>query len=414
MIKVYIVGIGMGNVETLTIGARETIGNSHALIGARRMVDSFPDFRGQKAYEITPDAITSWISSLKQAETVSVVMSGDVGFFSGTAKLVQALEEKNTAAGERGEALPFQVELIPGISSVQYFCAKLKTSWEDARIVSLHGREGNAAGEVQTNEKTFFLTGSDHPVQQICKTLAEAGMGQVTVHAGERLSYGDEKITSGTAEALQHRSFDTLSVMLVENGSTVKRPMVSYGLEDEFFIRGEVPMTKAEVRSVTISKLHLKKDDCVYDIGAGTGSVSVELALAAEQGQVFAIENNPDGVKLIHENRMRLGAWNLHVVEGTAPEVMAGLPAPDKAFIGGTKGNMEAILICLLEKNPSVRVVINAIALESMAEAIQLLKKYEFTSIDVVQLSAARGRKAGSYHLMIGQNPVFIISGERS
>lgn len=413
MKQIYIVGIGMGNPETLTLGGQRCIDESQALIGAKRMVDSFSVGNAKKQYAIAPDEIVEWISAQNEIQIISVLMSGDVGFFSGTKKLCTLLEEKNVQKKAAGKAPFCNVELVPGISSLQYFCSKLKLSWEDAKIVSLHGREANAVGMVQTNKKTFFLTGSDHPAQEICKRLTKAGLGHVEVAVGERLSYAEETIVVGSAEILSEQSFDSLSVVLVQNENIQKREQQSYGFSDDCFLRANVPMTKEEVRSATLSKLQISKSDVIYDVGAGTGSVSIEMALMAEEGQVYAVETNLEAVELIHSNREKFGAWNLQVQSGKAPKALEDLPVPDKAFLGGTKGNMDEIIALLVKKNPAIRVVINAIALESMWEALQVLKKYEFETIDVVQLSLAKAREVGEFHMMTGQNPIFIISAQR-
>jgi precorrin-6Y C5,15-methyltransferase (decarboxylating) len=200
--------------------------------------------------------------------------------------------------------------------------------------------------------------------------------------------------------------------MLVENNKTIERPVVTHGIKDVLFERGQVPMTKNEIRSISLSKLQLRPGDIVYDVGAGTGSVSVEMALQAYEGSVYAVEFNEEALDLIRRNAEKFGAWNLEVVAGKAPEALADLPAPDRAFIGGSKGNLAEILELLVKKNPKIRVVVNAITLETMAEALEQFRKLGFEDIDVVQIFAAHGKAAGSYHMMQGQNPVFIISGE--
>ena len=140
------------------------------------------------------------------------------------------------------------------------------------------------------------------------------------------------------------------------------------------------------------------------------GSVSVELARAARLGTVYAVEKNPEALPLLEENRRRFGAWNLRIVPGEAPGALAALPAPDRVFVGGSSGGLLEILRTAKEKNPGVRAVVNTVTLETLAEAVPALKACGFPEPDVVQLSAARARKAGNYHLMTGQNPVFILS----
>ena len=197
--------------------------------------------------------------------------------------------------------------------------------------------------------------------------------------------------------------------LVVENPEAGSLP-VTHGLDDEPFIRGKVPMTKGEVRSVSLSRLRLKQDSVVYDVGAGTGSVSIEMALQAWEGMVYAIEKNPEAVALIGENQKKFRASNIQVVEGLAPEAMEDLPAPTHAFIGGSSGNLKEIMELLLRKNPACRIVINAIALESVAETLNCLKALPVTDVDISSVTAARSKALGRYHMMMGQNPVYIIS----
>ncbi len=409
MKKIYLVGIGMGNIETLTEQGRKAIDASELLIGAERMVNAFPDYQGDTCYAISPSKIMDYIMGHRSYKTVTVIFSGDVGFFSGAKKLNEAIEDSKADGGLWSE---YETEYIPGISSLQYFSAKLKLPWEDTKVVSLHGREDNIIGAVRNNAKVFFLTGGDYSVKRVCGILSDNNLKKAVIHVGERLSYPDERIVRGTAESLAGQEFDPLAVMLVENDKIIERSVVTHGVKDELFERGQVPMTKSEIRSVSLSKLRLRPDDIVYDVGAGTGSVSVEMALQACEGSVYAVEFNEEALDLIRRNAERFGVWNLEVIEGKAPEALEKLPAPDRVFIGGSKGNLAQILELLIKKNPKVRVVVNAITLETMAEAIEQFKKLGFEDIDIVQIFAAHGKAAGSYHMMQGQNPVFIISGE--
>ena len=199
-----------------------------------------------------------------------------------------------------------------------------------------------------------------------------------------------------------------LTAVLIEN----ERPemVITHGLEDECFLRDKVPMTKSEVRSISLSKLELCRDSVVYDVGAGTGSVSIEMALQASEGYVYAIEKKSEAVELIRKNQKKFGVSNLEVISGLAPEALEDLPVPTHAFIGGSSGNLEQIMELLLHKNPRIRIVINAIALETVAEALSCVKKLPVERTDIVTVSVGKSKELGHYHMMMGQNPVYVIS----
>ena len=394
--KVYLIGVGLGNPATMTLEARAAIEESTLLIGAPRLLEGY---EGRTC--LPRIAAADIAAAIHEAPTgpVAVLLSGDVGFYSGAKNLYPLLEGH-------------QVVTIPGISSLVYFCARLRTPWQDAFLVSAHGRAHNAPGAVQSHGKTFLLTGGTYRAGDLCRQLTEWGLGHVTVHVGERLSYPDEAITTGTAAQLAGKEFDSLAVVLAENPAPVRRPFSAPGLPDEAFLRDKVPMTKEEVRCLSIAKLRLEPCHTLWDVGAGTGSVSCEGALAVNEGRVFAVEQKAEAVELLEKNKAALGLTNLHIVPGTAPEALRDLPAPDRVFLGGSSGNMEAILRCALEKNPAVRVVVNAVTLETTAEILRCFAALDLTDTDMVQVAATRTRKAGRYHLMDAQNPVWIVSGE--
>lgn len=399
--QLYLVGIGMGNEKNRTVEAEQICQSADLLIGARRMLQSVKT-EGKAVFEsYKPDEIAAYLAEHPQYETAAVLLSGDIGFYSGAKKLYDAIE--------RTEGLE-QMEIYPvsGISSVVYFCGKLGVSWEDVHLLSLHGRKQNLIDAVKYHEKVFVLCGEKDGIPKICSKLKEYGLGDVKVAVGTDLSYEQERIVQGTAESLMKEDFAPLSVLLICNPDVKKR--IGHGLDDDLFLRGKVPMTKSEVRSISLSKLRLHKDAVVWDVGAGTGSVSIEAASLAKDGVVYAIEKKDEAIDLLEQNKRKFGTDNLEIIKGLAPEALEGLPAPTHAFIGGSSGNLKEILEVLLEQNPRVRVVINAIALETVAEAMQCLKSMAFTDVDIAQVSVAKGKKLGSYEMMMGQNPVYIFS----
>ena len=393
--KVYLIGVGMGNPGTMTAEALEAVRACPVLVGAPRLLESWT--QDHDCVPLIAGADIAEYIGKQQEGPIGVLLSGDTGFYSGAKRLWALLEDH-------------EVVTLPGISSLSYFCSKLHTDWQDVKIVSAHGRSHNVVGEIQRNGRTFALTGGSTKAQDICRELTGRGLGDVTVSVGERLSYPDERVVTGTAAELAEETFADLSVLLAVNPRPVTRPWNGSGLPDEAFLRGNVPMTKEEVRALALSKLRLAERHVVWDVGAGTGSVSVECALSCPAGRVFAVEKKEEALALLEENRERFHAANLSIVGGTAPEALKDLPAPDRVFIGGTSGELGEILDVIFDKNPAARVVCTAVTLETVAEAAKLFAHME--GADMVQVSATRTRSAGRYHLMDAQNPVWFFSGE--
>lgn len=392
--KVTVIGIGPGGEQCLTAEAKAVLQDCDTIIGAKSVVESLHSNK-ITYYEFMPQNIRSILEQHPVIRHAAVVMRGDVGFYSGTKKLLDVLEG-------------YYVTLLPGISSVIAFAAKLGVSWDDAVFISLHGREANLIHTVVENKKVFVLTGGDNTIDKICKRLCEYDFGKISVVVGERLTYSDEKITYGCAVDFCERKFDSLAVIYIEHDSAVRR--YRHGISDEEFIRGDVPMTKSEVRTISMSKLALPANAIVYDIGAGTGSVSVECALAAYEGQVYAIEKEADALELIRQNKFKFRTENLHIIEGMAPEAIKNLPMPTHAFIGGSAGNLQDIIAELIQKNPTVRIVVNTVTLETQTEAAVCAKLFQFTEYETVLVNISRSRKLGRYHMMTAQNPVSVIT----
>ncbi|MDO4623003.1 MAG: precorrin-6y C5,15-methyltransferase (decarboxylating) subunit CbiE [Eubacteriales bacterium] len=396
MSEIALIGIGMGTWRSMTVEAKEFCDNADLLIGAGRMLDAVEDGKQERVREYLPDRVAACIAGHPDAERIAILMSGDIGFYSGARKLL--------------EKLPADVRVMPGISSVVYFCSQLQTAWDDLKLTSSHGASCNLIGEIRRNRKVFSILGKGDAAAELCRKLCFYEMENVVVHIGENLGYPEEKILTGAPSDFTDYAGTPLSVVLVENPAPFQ--VLTHGIPDEAFLRDKVPMTKEEVREISLSKLRLTENSVIYDVGAGSGSVSIECALQAVQGQVYAVEKNPTAVQLLHANKKKFCADNLTIVEGLAPEALEDLPVATHAFIGGSSGNMAQILELLLKKNPEIRVVVNAITLETVHEALEAFKNLPFTNEDVVSVSAAKSKQVGRYHMMMGQNPVYVISAD--
>lgn len=393
--KISLVGVGMGAEKTLTLEGKKALNEAELLIGAKRMTEAVQKPGQMVLHEYRSEKIVEYIREHPKYRTVAIALSGDVGFYSGAKKLINQLDGN--------------VEVICGISSVVYFMSKIGLSWDDAKIVSAHGRNCNLISLIRHNPKVFSILGTEDGVAVLASRLVYYGMGDVTLYVGENLSYENEKIFHDKAANLTEYRGDALSVVTACNEKATPLSAV-HGISDGEFLRGKAPMTKEEVRTVSLSKLRLSEDSVCYDVGAGTGSVSVEMALRAWMGQVYAIEKKEDALALLKENKKKFAVDNLVIIPGVAPEAMTELPAPTHAFIGGSSGNMQDIINLLLEKNPKVRIVINCITLETVTEAMNAIRDFGLEDVDIVQLAAARSKSIGRYHMMMGENPIYIIS----
>ena len=378
--KLYIVGSGPGSNSQLTDIAKLTIYDAKRVLCTR---------------ELPMKTIMSKLKDSANSGTV-VLVSGDSGFFSLGKSIVSEFSDI------------YDIEVIPGISSIQYFCSKLKTSYDDAVIISLHGREGSIVPKVAYNKKVIALTGGDNSAQSICEKLCKHGLGNVIVSVGERLSYKEERIVVKKAADIIDMEFDALVVLCIENACAANPHRTLY---DKDFERKNIPMTKEEVRWISTQKLGVCPQDIVFDIGAGSGSVSVELARKAFDGFVFAIEKREAACDLIRVNALMHGAHNIEIVEGEAPWAFDVLPVPDKAFIGGSCGNMGSIIENLISRNPSIRLVANAVTMQTVQEAIDSYRKHGIKNTDIVCVNIAKSMKTGGYDMMTAQNPVYIITG---
>lgn len=399
MPNVYIIGIGPGANRTMTREAEDIIRNSDCLIGDKRMLKPFEHLNKPVFLSSSVVEICDYLAGRGENDQAAVLVSGDVGFYSLAKRLAAVNPEK-------------KVELICGISSLQYFCAKHKIPWEDVNVLSLHGRKGTAVNRVRNHPAVFIMTGGSVTPAQVCRELCQAGLEQAKVSVGEDLSYPWERITTGTARTLAEKDFSALSVMLVFNDKISPPGFVTHGLPDELFRRGRTPMTKQEVRTVILSKLQLKLTDIAFDIGAGTGSVAVEMALRLTDGEVYALEKDAEAVRLLEENKQLFSAYNLHIRQTVAPDGLAELPVPDKVFIGGSGGNLQAILKAVYARNPLARVVISAITLETLSATVTYYQDRPDLNVEIISVAVARAQKLGNYNLLKGQNPVFIITAE--
>ncbi|WOC32415.1 MULTISPECIES: precorrin-6Y C5,15-methyltransferase (decarboxylating) subunit CbiT [Caproicibacterium] len=396
--KVYLVGAGVGGRQGLTAEAAEVLARCGCVFGEGQLLETLQT-ACPKIGQTAPEKIQSYLDAHPQVQEAAVVFYGDPGFYGESERLRDALKDTCTVEG------------TAGVSCIAYFCARVGCTWGDAKLLSAETSPAQAVGAVRTNQRTLLLASRHCRVQDICALLCSGGLGGLQAVVGELLGTAHERILCGSAEELAIRKFSQMSVLLVENPEPVRQE-VRTCIPDEAFFHSGVPMTKCEVRAVSVGKLQMHRDSVVYDIGCGTGSVSVECALQAKAGIVYAIDKNRAALHLTAQNRQKFGVYNVKPVEGEAPEVLRGLPAPDCVFIGGSTGNLPEILEEVLRKNPRVRLVLNAISLETVTQAIACMERFALADVDIAQISVAKSRPAGGHKLMQAQNPVYVISGQ--
>ena len=396
--NVTLIGMGSGQPENLTLQGLAALRQADLILGARRLLAVLPaGCTENRAAAYRPDEVADLLQT-SGAENAVLVYSGDTGFYSGASSMMEKLE-----------ALGVRARVLPGLSSIQLLAAALGRPWQGWNLVSAHGRTCDPVAECMQGRPTFFLTGGSEDPATLCAQLAAEGFGDVQGVVGQCLGTPEEKLFRGSVKELAAGRFNSLSVLLVEAAEVL--PRRAPGLPDEAFERGDVPMTKQEVRAAVLAKLAVRPEDILWDVGAGTGSVSVELALAAPRGRVYAVECRPEGCALIKANREKFRTRNLVLVEGLAPAALSDLPAPDAVFIGGSKGSLAAIVDAALDKNPDARICVSAIALESLSAAVAALTAKGRT-VQVSQIAVSRAKAMGGLHLMMAQNPIYLITGE--
>ena len=395
---VTLIGMGAGLSGSLTAEGLAALQQADLIVGARRLLEHLPDGCTEHRKALyKPEEILACLAEHPEGDT-ALLYSGDTGFYSGASGLLPMLR-----------ACGISCRVLPGLSSVQLLAAAVGRPWQDWKLVSAHGCACDPVAACCAGGTTFFLTGGSETPATLCQQLAAVGLGDAAATVGENLGTPSQRLVTGTAQELAAQRFAPLSVLLVENVPAPLRR--TPGLPDAAFIRGKTPMTKQEVRAAALAKLAVRPTDTLWDVGAGTGSVSVELALAAPAGRVCAVECDAEACDLIRQNRAKFAVQNLHLTEGLAPTALAGWPAPDAVFIGGSKGSLRAVVDAALAANPDARLCISAIALETLQEAVAALTAHGLTA-QVTQIAVSRSRAAGSLHLLMANNPVFLIARE--
>lgn len=393
---INIIGIGMVDGLTLTEAAREAITDSDAIFGSERVVEPF-DGLEKPLFKTWDSAEIAEIIHRKEFERPCVLVSGDCGFYSAAIGMAEKLEKKLD---------DYETALICGISTPVYFSSKIKIPWQDMKFISLHGEENNVIRPICRNKHCFFLLGGDITAGDICGALCEFGLGDIKVYIGEDLGYATEKISVGSVREFANRTFEKLCVLVTENNNFERG--IPIGIPDDEFVRKEVPMTKSEVRAVIMSKLGVGDGDICWDIGCGTGSVTVEMALNCGSGMVYAVDISDTAADLTSQNCKKFRCDNAFVYCGKAPNVLEDFTAPDCVFVGGSGGKFGEILEVVFKTAKSgARIVVTAVTLDTLERCRRAFSDNDIAA-EIVQAAFSR---VGDGSMMSALNPIFIIKG---
>lgn len=408
---ITLAGCGMGEKRTCTGEVEEAIRQADILLGAPRLIAPYTPWIEKKPYYLPEDVIPylkGWRKEGKVHLRVVILFSGDTGFYSGCKKMVQAIYR--VIDKEQWKA---KVSVLPGISSMAYLAAATMENWEDAKIVSVHGRGKpkewmeSLLSTIEREEKTFLLFSGAEDVYALGESLKRPRFSHCTFWVGCDLSSEKEQIFQYPSEPLKTLP-KGLYCGMIKNDAVI--PSSLLGKRDGDFLRDNVPMTKEEVRYVSVGKLRLQQKAVVYDVGSGTGSVAMEIAGLSPDIMVYALERKEDAVLLIERNKQHFGLDNVIVKVGEAPEVFSDLPKPTHAFIGGSGGKLYAILEHLHKKNSEMRVVVNGVSLDTMQEMKQIEQRFAVRDFEMVQVQTTRTKQVGNHCMMKGENPIWICS----
>jgi precorrin-6B C5,15-methyltransferase / cobalt-precorrin-6B C5,C15-methyltransferase len=400
---IHVVGIGLEGAAGLTESVRQLIQQASLLVGSDRHLSYFPNFTGDR---IVLGSLSDAIAHLKPySETAVVLTSGDPLFF-GLGRLL--LEELPS------ESLTFH----PHLSSIQLAFSRVKLAWQDARIISVHGRSFDQLIQAlqQGAEKIAVLTDAVHSPAAIAQLIESLELpSSYKLWVCENLGAENEKIFgTESLSVLQEQSFASLNVVILHRqaNSPALENLPLFGLSDQSFLSfSDRPglMTKREVRVLALAELDLQPEQTVWDVGAGTGSVAIEIARLCPTSRIYAIEKTAAGVSLICQNCDRFQVQNIQPLQGNAPSALETLPSPNRVFIGGTGGSLTEILNVCMARLQEKGVLVLAIAtLENLTEALTCIK-VESWSHRFLQIQIARSTSVASLTRFTPLNPVTLI-----
>jgi precorrin-6Y C5,15-methyltransferase (decarboxylating) len=401
---VVVVGLLDDGCRSLSSRAIDAIAQSQVLVGGERQLAFFPEFHGERlVVKADVEGVIRRVGELMHEQRVCVLASGDPLFFGLGTRLAASLGREH-------------VEVLPQPSSVQLAFAKLALGHEDAQVISLHGRPlAGLVVRLRRVKKAAVLTDKENTPARVAEHMLAFGATDFTAHVCERLSGPGERVRSFALEALTAvEDVDPLNVLVLTRNQPHFQAPPLLGAFHEVAFAKRMPkkglITKREVRVASLGAMGIRPDSVIWDVGAGSGSVGIEAALMAYEGRAYGIEVDPESAALARDNAQRLGADNVRIVEGHAPEALEDLEAPDAVFVGGSKGSMTRILdLAFARLRPGGSLVVNAITLENAHESYAWARARGLTP-EVMMLAASRAEPLAHYMRYEAQNPVQILS----
>ncbi|MCQ6274249.1 precorrin-6y C5,15-methyltransferase (decarboxylating) subunit CbiE [Bacillus sp. V3B] len=395
--NIKMIGIGDEGKESLLPIYENWIVDSEVLIGGERQLSFFPDYEGEKV--VIKGGLKSLVDRLEvETKKVVILASGDPLFYGIGGYLSSKVE----------------LEIYPYFSSIQLAFARMRESWQDVYLTSLHGRSIlGLAQRIDGKQKVALLTDEENTPAKIARYLQSFGMNEYRAFVAENVGGEQEKYGWYELDEMIDKEFSPLNVVILKK--TAEGPQWTVGIEDQEFFQRKPDkglITKKEVRVLSISAMCLQKDSIVWDIGACTGSVSIEAAKIAREGAVYSIEKNEHDLENLYQNIAKFRT-DITVKHGIAPDRLDEFPDPDAVFIGGTAGGMESILdVCCGRLKPNGRIVLNAVTIENLTNAVTFFKKREF-EVNVTLTQISRSKPILNLTRFEGLNPVYIITACR-
>lgn len=397
--RILVVGVGGDGPDGLSAKVQARIAAADVLWGGKRLLALWADFLGEKRPLSTN--IPEMIGALAERgeKQVVVLASGDPGFYGIAGTLLNHFT-------------PDELEILPHVSSLQLAFARCGLVWQDAVLTSVHGRSpAELLGWAKRFPKIGVLTDHKNTPSVIAEKLLAAELSDCRTIVVENVGLPEERIVETRLVALPGQTFAPLNVLLLVQDAAWRPAPLFWPRPEAAYRHRRGLITKQDVRALSLARLALRETDVVWDVGAGSGAVSVEIAELAWRGQVFAVEHDEENLEFIRQNVTRFGALNVEVVAGRAPTVLHNLPAPDAVFIGGTGGAMREILTLIDGvKRPFCRVVINVATLENLSLAVETMRELGW-QVAVTQAALSQSRPIGKMTRLEPLNPVFIMTG---